>query len=154
MKIIMLLCHYCRIVELSGGTVGVQSEIGKGSIFSFVMPFEISQSVIRGREREMNAFDIQKFGGRLTRTISMSNFADSSLIGQRPKVLIVEDNHVNQKILKKLLSSFNIDSEDVENGKAAVELCRSGRSYDMILIDKEMPVMDGLQVYDISCLLM
>lgn len=139
------LCFSKRIVELSGGTVGVQSEVGKGSIFSFVMPFEISQSVIRCREREINAFDIQKVGGGLARTISMNNFTDSSLIGHKPKVLIVEDNHVNQKILKKLLSSFNIDSEDVEDGKAAVELCRGGRSYDMILIDKEMPIMDGLE---------
>lgn len=61
-------------------------------------------------------------------------------------MLIVEDNQVNRRILNKLLSSFSVESEDVENGKQAVDLCGSGASFDMILIDKEMPVMDGPEV--------
>eukprot|EP01018_Ginkgo_biloba_P025107 Gb_35675 [translate_table: standard] len=138
------LCFSKRIVELSGGTVGVQSEVGKGSTFSFTMPFELAASLPRDRNTE-NPFDFQKIGGTLARTISLGKFSGSSSIGHKPKVLIVEDNQVNRKILKKLLSSFNVDSEDVEDGKQAVDLCRNGGAYDMILIDKEMPVMDGLE---------
>ncbi len=47
--------------------------------------------------------------------------------------------------MKKLLSSFDVDSEDAEDGKQALDLCRNGATCDMILIDKEMPVMDGLE---------
>ncbi|KAH9313288.1 hypothetical protein KI387_028323 [Taxus chinensis] len=139
------LCFAKKIVELSEGTVEVHSEVGKGSIFSFTMTFELCKSVTGDTEAETNSFDIQLDGRGLASNISVNKYTDYSLIGNKPKVLIVEDNQVNRKILRKLITSFNVDCEDVENGKKAVELCRNGCSYDMILIDKEMPVMDGLE---------
>ncbi|XP_057852182.1 uncharacterized protein LOC131062519 isoform X2 [Cryptomeria japonica] len=139
------LCFAKKIAELSGGTVAVQSEVGKGSTFSLMMPFELCESIIEDGEAEVKPFDIHIDGRGLAGTISENKYADYSLIGNKPKVLIVEDNQVNRKILRKLVASFNIDCDDVENGKKAVDLCRNGSSYDMILIDKEMPVMDGLE---------
>ncbi|KAJ7521103.1 hypothetical protein O6H91_19G038000 [Diphasiastrum complanatum] len=50
---------------------------------------------------------------------------------------------MNRKILRRLLASFNVECEDAEDGKQAIELCQAGGAFDMILIDKEMPVMDG-----------
>ena len=66
--------------------------------------------------------------------------------GRKPKVLLIEDSLVNRKILRKLLESFNIEASDAENGERAIQLTKEGEIFDLILVDKEMPVMDGHEV--------
>ncbi|WOG26626.1 response regulator [Endozoicomonas sp. 8E] len=60
------------------------------------------------------------------------------------KVLVAEDNPANQLVLKKLLKKVNIEPVFAENGQEALEYCKSDpESWDLILMDCEMPVMDG-----------
>ncbi|XP_077222953.1 two-component response regulator 24-like [Tasmannia lanceolata] len=59
--------------------------------------------------------------------------------------LVVDDNKVNRKIHKMLLTNLGVKSEEAENGQEAVNLCALGIIFDLILIDMEMPVMDGPQ---------
>eukprot|EP00250_Pteridium_aquilinum_P010515 c19442_g1_i1 orf=356-3073(+) len=126
-----------RIVELAGGKIGVFSDVGKGSIFEFTMPFRLVEYV-----KDRAAQELQRSSAMLMGNCRISSCPPFDALAHKPRVLIVEDNVLNRKIIRKLLESFHMDSDDAENGKEAVELCES-RSYDMILIDKEMPVMDG-----------
>ncbi|KAK1294843.1 hypothetical protein QJS10_CPA16g01419 [Acorus calamus] len=59
------------------------------------------------------------------------------------RALIVDDNCVNRKILKMMLKSIGVESQEVENGQEAVDLFVAGAVFDVVLIDKEMPIMDG-----------
>ncbi|KAL2567164.1 hypothetical protein AAZV13_19G210400 [Glycine max] len=58
--------------------------------------------------------------------------------------LIVDDDAIIRKIHKTMLERlFNIEAKTVRDGKEAVDLCRSGENFDIIFMDKEMPIMDG-----------
>ncbi|CAK9208324.1 unnamed protein product [Sphagnum troendelagicum] len=59
------------------------------------------------------------------------------------KVLLVEDTCINRIILRKILQNLNLQCDEAENGQIAVDYYKQGRMYDLILMDKEMPVMDG-----------
>ncbi|XP_021907432.1 two-component response regulator ARR22-like [Carica papaya] len=61
------------------------------------------------------------------------------------KALIVDDNMVNRAIHQKLLDNLGIETEMVANGKQAVDLYSAGKIFDLILMDMEMPVMNGLE---------
>jgi len=59
------------------------------------------------------------------------------------RVLLVEDTEINRIILRKVLQTLNLHCEEAENGKVAVDYFKQGRIYDLVFMDKEMPVMDG-----------
>jgi CheY-like chemotaxis protein len=58
-------------------------------------------------------------------------------------VLVVEDNDVNRKVVGAMLAKSRLDIEYVENGQLAVDAITGGRKFDLILMDCQMPVMDG-----------
>ena len=60
--------------------------------------------------------------------------------------LIVDDDPLTRRIHKVLLTKVGLETQAVENGKEAVDLYRSGASFDLILMDLEMPIMDGPKV--------
>ncbi len=67
----------------------------------------------------------------------------TSVIKLRGRVLLVEDNPVNQKVAQSMLKRFGVDAELAENGQVAVDRCVEAH-YDVVLMDVQMPVMDGL----------
>ncbi|XP_075658819.1 two-component response regulator 24-like [Castanea sativa] len=77
----------------------------------------------------------------------VSSSKSMEIIGSEKKfsVLIVDDDPIIRKIHSALLSKFTKEIQDVKNGKEAVDLYRSGASFDIIFIDKEMPIMNGLE---------
>ena len=79
-----------------------------------------------------------------------SNFT----IGKRLCVLIVDDDPVIQRIHCVLLSRFGLETQVVGNGKEAVDLYRSGASFHLVLMDMEMPIMDGPKVSFLFLLLL
>ena len=141
-----------QLVKLMGGEMGVKSELGSGSCFWFDIPLALPDDV----EIADKAIVLDLFNGELP---GPHPTADEPLPGhihpdqirsngrEAPfQVLLVEDNEINQNVMVEFLKKMNIFPDLAENGRAAIEkVQRNGSSYDLILMDCEMPVMDGYE---------
>ena len=67
--------------------------------------------------------------------------------GSAPRALVVEDIKVDSMILMRMLHKLNCKATAVENGKEAVDLFVEGKSFDIVLLDKDMPIMSGPEVW-------
>ncbi|MEL6253715.1 MAG: ATP-binding protein [Bacteroidota bacterium] len=111
-----------RLIELQGSEIKLKSELGVGSKFYFTLPLKKSRRKAIQEESRESAPLVESLKG--------------------VKVLLVEDNKVNQMVAKKFLSHWGIEVEIAENGLIATELVRQ-LEFDIILMDLHMPVMDG-----------
>jgi CheY-like chemotaxis protein len=114
-----------QIVELMGGEISVKSTIGEGSKFAFLIPIELRGEITPDNS---NTTDDS--------TITAGIFKDKH-------ILLVEDVEVNRLIVAALLEETGCIIDEAENGEEAVELAENN-SYELILMDVSMPVMDGL----------
>jgi len=111
-----------KLVNLFHGDLKVESEEGKGSTFHFTLKLEINPN--------------RKIYIDENKNKSLSMFNDI-------KVLIAEDNAINMSIARRFLTKWGIDVKEAYNGREAVELFSKDR-FDLVLIDLEMPEMDGI----------
>ena len=107
-----------------GGKISVESAVGAGSVIDV--------------ELELESLEPQE-------DPAVSRDADVDLVGR--KVLVVEDNDINAEIASMILSEYGIESERAENGKVALDLIseRGEGYFDAVLMDIQMPVMDGYE---------
>ncbi len=111
-----------RLVELMGGQMGVESQLGEGSRFWFIVTLE------KQKEREEIPLTLPP-----------------DIRGMR--MLVVDDNRTNRTILVKMLESFGCFSESAESGAEALQILKKAvhkeRPFDLVLLDMQMPKMDG-----------
>ena len=114
-----------RIVQLFGGAINVESSVGKGSEFSFSIWLREIESSLPDTEMITGATD--KFAGR--------------------KMLLVDDVEINRMIVVSMLEDTGITIDEAEDGIAAVEMFKASKenTYDVILMDVQMPKMDGYE---------
>ncbi len=111
-----------RLVNLMGGKISLKSQPGLGTSFFVEIPFEKINEPDRPNHK----------------------IEDFSKVFRGKKVLLVEDNKVNQKVAGLMLKKLGLEYEICENGKEAVKEVRRN-SYDFVLMDIQMPIMDGYQ---------
>ncbi len=116
-----------QLVELMGGKIWVVSELGVGSDFIF----EIDLEERKPKQTFHNHFEQKSIENDIT-------------ILQGSNILLVEDNQINQEIIIGLLEGSGINLDTASNGKEAVELFKRNK-YELILMDIQMPIMDGYE---------
>jgi signal transduction histidine kinase/CheY-like chemotaxis protein len=110
-----------QLVEMMRGKLSIDSELGKGSKFSFVVPMGIAKSQVVAKQAEVLAY--------------------GTLLG---RVLLVEDNPVNQMVAKKMLEKLGLEITVANNGKEALQIIEKD-DVDVVLMDCQMPEMDGFE---------
>ncbi len=124
-----------QLVELMGGEVSVSSEPGKGSDFSFTVPLQVDASVTDG---VVSSHEIR----RKSASEAVKRQAASLTAGGPRKILFAEDNDALRFFISVMLEKYDHVVTKVENGEEAVKAYKQG-AYDVILMDMQMPVMDG-----------
>lgn len=113
------------LIDILKGKIYLKSELGKGSTFTFEIPLEYSEK---------------------TEPIKKENYSKNfnQLDLSKIKILVVEDNKINQMITKKILNKMNLECDVVDNGEDAVERVKEN-NYSVVLMDIHMPGISGLE---------
>jgi signal transduction histidine kinase/CheY-like chemotaxis protein len=116
-----------QLVEKQGGTISVKSKVNEGSTFSFSLIFLKNQTNLVGYEKEEDIVLNTEIKGI--------------------KVLVVEDVKLNQLFMRTILDDFEFGYDMADNGKIAIEKLQTD-TYNIILMDLQMPVMNGFEATD------
>ncbi len=117
----------CRkIIEEMGGRIWIESELGKGSSFKFIIPVQIN--LVRKNQQAASPI------------ISSATNTELKLLN----ILVAEDNSMNQLLATKMFKKIGYTIEIANNGKEAVEMV-SKKNYNLVFMDIHMPEMDGLE---------
>ena len=115
------------LIDILKGDIYMKSELGEGTTFYFEIPLEYT-SVEEANEMASTYFDGD------TSELDLTNV----------KILVVEDNKINQMITKKILTKMNLVCDIVDNGEEAVEMIKTN-DYNIILMDIHMPGISGIE---------
>lgn len=117
-----------NLIQLQGGRISVESKVGEGTSFIVCIPFEIGSTEKIEKENE-----------------KLDQYADLS----RLKILMVEDNIMNQFVAKQFFKKWNNELVIANNGEEAIRILKERDDLDLVLMDLQMPEMSGFQAAEI-----
>jgi len=132
-----------QLVELMGGSIGMHSQPGQGSTFWFTVPLKVPVAVPAAMPAAMPAAISE---GQTSQSPHHQSSPISPCTGMpqfHARVLLVEDNQVNQIVARGILKKLGIQADVADNGEQALGML-ADQPYDLVLMDVQMPVMDGL----------
>ncbi|MCL2874087.1 MAG: ATP-binding protein [Defluviitaleaceae bacterium] len=130
-----------KLVEMMQGNIIVESEFGKGSTFTVEIKQKTAECPVIGAELS-NKLCSFTFADKRKRTKAMiANYTPMPY----GKVLIVDDIETNLYVAKGLLVPYDLNTETVDSGFAAIDFIKNGKSYDIIFMDHMMPGIDGVE---------
>lgn len=115
-------------VEMMGGTISIQSNQNRGTIFTFKIPLKYDKTT---------KIEVQK--------VSVVKFVPPTNV---KTILIAEDDNINFLLIKKMLQVTNHNIIRAENGQIAVEIALANPAIDLVLMDIKMPVMNGYEAFE------
>lgn len=121
-----------QLLELMGSQLNVDSEYGKGSVFSF----DIEQKIIQSAPMKLEKAKVEDMD------------EPTPFIAPNAKILIVDDNAMNRRVFTGLLKKTKIHVDEADSGKECLELV-SHSHYDLIFLDHMMPEMSGVETFQI-----
>lgn len=131
----LVICQ--RLVKMMGGNIEIKSEVGKGTQVSFDVICKTAHE-IKGKEKKET----------ILKNIDLAQAAQlirPTFASEHPfSILVAEDNPMNQKVILLLLKNLGYQADMANDGKEAVEMMKY-KTYDLILMDIQMPNIDGLQ---------
>ncbi len=113
-----------KLVEQSGNSIQVESQLGEGTSFKFLLP--------------LNLVSKKEIDAEQTPIVNMDALKNKH-------VLIVEDNRINQVVTKKILQKEEVTCDIAQNGEEAVQFVKNNNNYDLILMDINMPIKNGIE---------
>lgn len=122
-----------KLVDMMDGEISVESVYGTGTTFTVRIPQQI-----------MDHHPIGNFNKAYLRRMKQSKRYRETFAAPDACILTVDDNEMNQQLIKELLKNTGIKIDAAMNGQEALELCRA-KKYDMVFMDQIMPDMDGIE---------
>ncbi|WP_108125769.1 response regulator [Saccharospirillum mangrovi] len=113
-----------QLAELMGGYLELESQLGRGSEFRICLPMRRAPATVKTADQKPKLYGDHRLHGR---------------------VLVAEDNTINQVIARRMLEKLGAEVDIANNGQQAYEMAKAGQ-YDLVLMDVQMPEMDGLEV--------
>lgn len=127
-----------QLVELMGGRIIINSDIGEGCEFIITIPFNVNDHNVTFNSGSISSEDKMKGIEQTSNTDPQS-----SLVGIR--ILLVEDIEINRMIARELLESRGAKVSEAFDGQQALDVLNTAEGFDVVLMDIQMPVMDGFE---------